>query len=350
MKEEIVNISFPGLGIDEFSLNKIAFTLFGKLEVRWYGLLITCGIALAFLYTIWRGKKNEKIVADDIIDIGIVTVIMGVIGARLYYVLTDSGNTYESFLDVIALWNGGLGIYGGIIGGCLGIVIACLFKKISWRKLFDMAGPGVMIAQALGRWGNFCNGEAYGYRITETTSFYFFNKEHVLASGEGSLFHTLRMGLTPNMYSTGTTYYFHPTFLYESLWNVLGFVLINLFYKHKKFDGQVALFYFMWYGFGRMFIEGLRTDSLYLPGTSVRISQLVGLLCFTVGTALFVIFGIICGKKKPLEPLAVEGAVEPSAEPACVEEITAEETAQPEEESSEETQPDEEQNDENLTE
>ena len=116
--KEIVNISFPGLGIDEFSIRKIAFTLFGKLDVRWYGILITLGILLAVLYTIWRGKRNEGILSDHVIDVALVTVVLGVIGARLYYVLTDSGNTYESFLDVIAIWEGGLGIYGNVV--CLG--------------------------------------------------------------------------------------------------------------------------------------------------------------------------------------------------------------------------------------
>lgn len=297
--QEIINISFPGLGIDEFSLNKIAFTLFGKFEVRWYGILITLGILLAVLYTMWRGKRNEKIVTDDVIDIALVTVVMGVIGARLYYVLTDSGNTYDSFLDVIAIWEGGLGIYGGIIGGCLGIVLACAVKKISWRKLFDMAAPGVMLAQAVGRWGNFCNGEAYGSLIGETTSFTFFGTEHILTAGEGSFFHTMRMGLSPNMYSGVQTYYFHPTFLYESLWNILGFVLVNLFYKHKRVDGQVAILYFAWYGFGRMFIEGLRTDSLFIPGTNLRISQCVGLLCFLAGLALFLLCFFLGRKKEP---------------------------------------------------
>ena len=215
--KEIVNISFPGLGIDEFSIRKIAFTLFGKLDVRWYGILITLGILLAVLYTMWRGKRNEEILSDHVIDVALVTVVLGVIGARLYYVLTDSGNTYESFLDVIAIWEGGLGIYGGIIGGCLGILLTCHLKKISWRKLLDMAAPGVMLAQAVGRFGNFCNGEAYGSLIGETTAFTFFGKEHILNAGEGSLFHTLRMGLSPNMYSSVQTYYFHPTFLYESL-------------------------------------------------------------------------------------------------------------------------------------
>ena len=306
---EIVNISFPGLGIDEFSIRKIAFTLFGKLDVRWYGILITTGILLAVLYTVWRGKRNEKILSDDVIDVALVTVVLGVIGARLYYVLTDSGNTYESFLDVIAIWQGGLGIYGGIIGGCLGIVLACRVKKLSWRKLLDMAAPGVMLAQAIGRFGNFCNGEAYGSLIGETTAFTFFGKEHILSVGEGSLFHTLRMGLSPNMYSSVQTYYFHPTFLYESLWNLLGFVLVNLFYKHKRMDGQVFLFYVSWYGFGRMFIEGLRTDSLLIPGTDLRISQCVGLLCFVAGLVLFVLCFFLGGKKTPKVQVA-EGAQE----------------------------------------
>lgn len=306
---EIVNISFPGLGIDEFSIRKIAFTLFGKLDVRWYGILITTGILLAVLYTVWRGKRNEKILSDGVIDVALVTVVLGVIGARLYYVLTDSGNTYDSFLDVIAIWQGGLGIYGGIIGGCLGIVLACRVKKLSWRKLLDMAAPGVMLAQAIGRFGNFCNGEAYGSLIGETTAFTFFGKEHILSVGEGSLFHTLRMGLSPNMYSSVQTYYFHPTFLYESLWNLLGFALVNLFYKHKRMDGQVFLFYVSWYGFGRMFIEGLRTDSLLIPGTDLRISQCVGLLCFVAGLVLFVLCFFLGGKKTPKVQVA-EGAQE----------------------------------------
>ena len=194
--------------------------------------------------------------------------------------------------------NDGLAIYGGIIGGCIGILIMCRIKKIRWQKVFDMVAPGVMIAQSLGRWGNFFNGEAYGYAIGDTTKFYFFDTEHVLASGEGTLFHTLRMGL----YNGFSKIYYHPTFLYESLWNLLGFVLINLIYKRKKFDGQIALLYFTWYGFGRMFIEGLRTDSLYIPGTTFRISQCLGLFFFVTGLTLLIVFSIL---KKNVSVLAV---------------------------------------------
>ncbi len=305
-------VSFPGLGIEETELNKIAFTLFGKLEVRWYGLIITLGIIFAVAYVIFRGKKNEHVIMDDIVDIALLTVILGIIGARAYYVLT-SLDQYETFGEALAIWNGGLGIYGGIIGGCLGIVIMCYFKKISWRKLFDMAAPGVMIAQAMGRWGNFFNGEAYGYPITDTTRFFFFNKEVTLPSGEGTFFNTLRMGLN----QWGTTTYYHPTFLYESVWNILGFVLANVIYKHKRFHGQIALFYFTWYGFGRMFIEGFRTDSLYVPGTSIRISQLVGLLCFIGCGAALLVLTILTRKREPLlvlENAAYEAAKKIEAE------------------------------------
>ena len=298
-------VSFPEWGIGELTLNKVAFTLFGKLEVRWYGLIITLGIIFAVLYVIQRGKKYEKVSSDDIIDIGILTVLLGVIGARLYYVLTSPGQ-FNSFEELIAIWNGGLGIYGGIIGGCLGIVIVCLIKKISWRKLFDMAAPGVMLAQAMGRWGNFFNGEAYGYAIGDTTKFYFFQNEFLLPSGEGTFFHFMRMGLK----QFGTWVYYHPTFLYESVWNLLGFALANLIYKHKKFHGQIALMYFTWYGFGRMFIEGFRTDSLYIPGTGLRISQCVGLFCFVVGGTLLLVLSLRFRRAKPL--IAAKGAEEAS--------------------------------------
>ena len=305
-------VSFPGLGIEPIELNKIAFTLFGKLEVRWYGLIITLGIMLAVAYVIFRGWRNEHVISDDIIDIALLTVILGVIGARAYYVLTTL-DQYKTFGEAIAIWNGGLGIYGGIIGGCIGIVIMCLVKKISWRKLFDMAAPGVMIAQAMGRWGNFFNGEAYGYPIGETTRFFFFNKELVLTSGEGTIFNVFRMGLQQFGYTT----YYHPTFLYESVWNILGFILVNILYKHKRFHGQWALFYFTWYGFGRMFIEGFRTDSLYVPGTNVRISQLLGLVFFVGAGIALLVLTILTRKRERLlvlEDAAYEAAKKVEAE------------------------------------
>ena len=259
------------IGIENFTVNRTAFTIpiFGGIEIRWYGIIITTGIILAFIYSARRAKQ-EGIILDDLLDIGIFTVIFAVVGARLYYVLT-SLDEYSSFYDIIAIWNGGLAIYGAIIAGGITVFIVCRYKKINYLKAFDMIAPGVLIGQILGRWGNFFNGEAYGEVVKEGSPLYF-----------------LRLGLLPNMKSATTMYYFHPTFLYESLWNLVGFLIINALYRKKKFNGQIFLMYITWYGFGRMFIEGLRTDSLMVG--AFRISQLVGFSSFVVGAILLVVF------------------------------------------------------------
>ena len=211
-----ITVSFPGLGIDEFQLNKIALTLFGKVEIRWYGLIITTGIILAVLYCAYRSAE-VGITKDDLLDMALYTVIFGVLGARLYYVLMTIGvYPYKSLLDVIAIWEGGLAIYGGVIGGSLAICIYCRLKKIPMLRALDMAAPAVMIGQFMGRWGNFFNGEAYGYEVPEGSPLYF-----------------LRMGLIPNINSSSRMEYFHPTFLYESVWNIIvsqvgGFVCFAL--------------------------------------------------------------------------------------------------------------------------
>lgn len=276
-----ITVSFPGIGIEDFTVDSVAFTLpFGEngFPVMWYGVIIALGMVLAVAYTYYRCRQ-QNISGDDVFDIAIFTVLFGIIGARLYYVLFKLEN-FNSLADVFDIRGGGLAIYGGVIAGALTIFIICKFiKKISWQKFFDSVAPGVMIAQAMGRWGNFFNGEAYGSIVEEGSPLYF-----------------IRMGLLPNMNSYTTMYYYHPTFLYESLWNIIGFILINVFYKTKKFDGQIALYYFIWYGFGRMFIEGLRTDSLYIGNTGIRVSQLLGLLLWVVGVGLLV-YGLVKTKK-----------------------------------------------------
>lgn len=275
----MVDISFPGLGIETFSLNKTAFELFG-LDVRWYGVCIMLGIIFAFGYTIFRSKQ-EGFTQDDVLDVGLYTVVAGILGARLYYVIMKpeiyfraDRTLWQNLSEIVNIRGGGLAIYGGIIGGALAILIYCYVRKKDWRRLLDMVSPGVMFAQAMGRWGNFFNGEAHGGIVTEGHPLYF-----------------IRMGLFPNDLHTPDMAFVHPTFLYESLWNILGFVLINAFvYRRKKFNGQIVLTYLAWYGFGRMLIEGLRTDSLYLGGgdEGIRVSQLVGLLCFLACTGLIV--------------------------------------------------------------
>lgn len=256
-------ISFPGLGIGEMEINPTALS-FGKVSIAWYGLIITCGIIFSALYIYMRGKKL-KLIADDLIDVAFCTVIPGIIGARLYYVFFDfleRPDNYTSFYDVIAVWEGGLAIYGGIIFGALGALIGLRWKKIRIPAFFDLLAPAVQMAQAIGRWGNFCNAEAYGGATTLPWRMRIVNDYHP-------------MGIEV-----------HPTFLYESLWNVLGFTLLCLYTKKKKFDGEIFFLYLGWYGLGRMFIEGLRTDSLYLGG--LRVSQWLAGACLIVAVVMLI--------------------------------------------------------------
>ena len=284
-------ISFPGLGIKEFKLNPIAFEIFGK-PVAWYGIIISFAMILAVLYVLYRAKQSDSIKQDDVFDYAIWAIPLGVIGARIYYVATKfedykADSILETFKNCIAIWEGGIAIYGAIIGGALGLIIASRIKKIKPLKIFDMVAPAVMIAQAIGRWGNFCNAEAHG--------------------GPTSL--PWRMGIRND--ENPTAIFVHPTFLYESLWNILGFILINLFYKKKKYDGQILVMYLTWYGFGRLLIEGLRTDSLYVLG--FRISQIVGFLCFFIGICILTAMEIIRYLRKKDASAVTEAAVNEEA-------------------------------------
>ena len=279
-------ISFPGLGIQNLKINRVAFKI-GSLTVYWYGIIITLGIVAAVSYA-WFMFKKRGLKTDDLLDMTIWGVVSGVVGARLYYVLMKL-DSYTDFWSIFKIWEGGLAIYGGIIGGGIAVFIVCKKKKVSFFKVADCVMPGIMLAQALGRWGNFTNGEAYGYEVAEGSPLYF-----------------LRMGIYPHTNAAITAganhiAYVHPTFLYESLWNITGFIIINIifcFMKRKRFDGQTFFACVAWYGFGRTFIELLRTDSLYLFG-AVRVSSLVGIICFLVGTAMF-IYLTVKGKKAAL--------------------------------------------------
>lgn len=275
-------LSFPGLGIGEFEVNSEAFKIFGT-SIAWYAVLITFGMVLCTLYVVYTASKIG-ISSDDVLDFALLVIPIGIIGARLYYVFSEI-EYYDTFKDVINIREGGLAIYGGIIAGGLTVLAMCYFKKVNFFAFADCVAPGVLLAQGIGRWGNFMNGEAFGAEVT------------------GNLF--CRMGiLNHNSISTFKTVemvYVHPTFLYESLWNLTGFLLVNLYAKFvgKKYDGQLFLFIFGWYGFGRMFIELLRTDSLYLGDTNIRISSLLGGIIFAITASCLIYFAI----KKPNKPL-----------------------------------------------
>ncbi len=279
-------ISFPGLGIDSFSVNsQVSFggkplEIFG-MSIAWYAVFITLGMILCVCYIIFMSKKIG-ITSEDVIDFALFVIPIGIVGARLYYVLSEIEH-YDSFKDVINIREGGLAIYGGIIAGGLTVLVMCYIKKINFLAFADCVSPGVILAQAVGRWGNFMNGEAFG---AETDIF-------------------IRMGLknvvTLRTFGTTEMVYVHPTFLYESLWNLLGFALVNVYAKFvgKKYDGQLFLFVFGWYGLGRMFIELLRTDSLYLGNTNIRISSLLGGVIFVITLGFLIYFAI----KKPTKKL-----------------------------------------------
>lgn len=262
-------ISFPGLGIGEMEIHRVALSM-GPIKIYWYGLIMTLAIVLGFAFACIRAKK-VGISFDTMLDYVIFVVIFSIIGARLYYVVF-SGQTYDSFYDIIAVWNGGLAIYGGLIAGFFTIMIVSKIKHISFPKMLDIVAPAAMLGQAIGRYGNFMNGEAYGYN-PEKIALYADNIFRMDIRAEGSDFvrHTL------------------PTFLFESVWNVIGLlVIVFIVDKIKKYDGQVVLFYLTWYGFGRGWIEMLRSDSLYL--FDIKISSLVGFLCFITGVILMSVF------------------------------------------------------------
>lgn len=289
----ISEISFPGLGIDNFYVDNEAFSIFG-ISIAWYAVIITCGMLCAILYATRQAKKIG-VTFDDISDFALWTIPVGIIGARLYYVLT-SLEKFNSFAEVLNIRNGGLAIYGGIIAGAATVFIVSIIKKIDFLALADCVAPGVLLAQGIGRWGNFMNGEAFG---AETEGF-------------------LRMGIQNivSEYTFGTSemVYVHPTFLYESLWNLLGVLLVYLYgrYLKKKYDGELFIMTFGWYGLGRMFIEGLRMDSLYTEifGLEFRTSQVLAAIIFTVCLALYIYFLI----KKPTKPFFYKEQVAEGAE------------------------------------
>lgn len=244
---EIYHVKFAGLNTT-FNTRPVAFSI-GNLSVRWYGIILCIGFLLAFFYC----KKNASrfgVDFDKFFDVIIISSICGIVGARLYYVLFYPGDTYiKEPLKILKLNEGGIAIYGGIIGAIIPGYFLCRLKKIDFKKALDLTSMSFLIGQAVGRWGNFFNQEAFGSKTD----------------------------LPWGMVSENTfNEYVHPCFLYESLLCIVGFILLHTYVrKAKTFDGEVFALYTIWYSFGRFFIEALRTDSLMLPGINIKVSQLV---------------------------------------------------------------------------
>lgn len=258
-------ITFPLFG-DAFRLDFPSyFTVFGW-KVHWYGVIIAIGFLLAVIYAMKRAPQFG-LTEDSIIDLLLCGVIPAVVCARAYYVIFEWDSYKDDFWSVFQIWNGGLAIYGGVIGCVIGILIYSRVKKVKKTPVLDLVSLGLLIGQAVGRWGNFTNREAMSERLTGAAA---------------NL--PWRMGLV----TEAGTYYYHPCFLYESLWNIIGFILLHFYSKKRKYDGQIFLMYLVWYGLGRVWIEGLRSDSLYIPGTNLRVSQIIALLCIIVGGIILI--------------------------------------------------------------
>ena len=258
-------ITFPLLG-DGFRLDFPSyFTVFGW-KIHLYGVIIAIGFLLAVFYGMKRARQFG-LTEDGIIDLLLCGIIPAVVCARAYYVIFEWDSYKDNLWSVFQIWNGGLAIYGGIIGCVIGILIYCKIKKVKKTPVFDIVSLGLLIGQSIGRWGNFTNREAMSERLTGAAA---------------NL--PWRMGLV----TEAGTFYYHPCFLYESIWNAIGFVLLHFYSKKRKYDGQIFLMYLVWYGLGRVWIEGLRSDSLYIPGTNLRVSQIVALLCVIVGVIILI--------------------------------------------------------------
>lgn len=247
------NISFPRLGLS-FDINPVAIKLPHFGGVHWYGIIIALGIILALCYCV-RVAQREGVPADNVYDTLIYSLPVAIICARLYYVIFSWDKYKGSPIDILKIWEGGLAIYGGIIGSVIAAVTYFKIKKLGILKMCDICCLGLIIGQTVGRWGNFVNAEAFG----------------------GYCGYIWGMSINGGMSV-------HPTFLYESLWNLAGFIFLSRLHKKRPFYGFTFFSYLTWYGTGRFFIEGLRTDSLYIG--SIRVSQLVALLCVVLGIAV----------------------------------------------------------------
>ena len=266
-------VQFPGLGLS-FEIDRVAFTI-GGVSIYWYGVCIAVGLCLALVFA-FRHSIEFGVDPDGMVDVILIGVVLGIASARAYYVAMAPFK-YQSIWEMIAIRDGGLAIYGGIIGGFLFGGLACKWRKVPVLPMFDLTAMGFLVGQCCGRWGNFFNQEAFGANtklpwgmISNTTMEYISNHYDELGGKVSAL--------DP----------IHPCFLYESIWCLIGFIILHFYLKHRKFDGEVFLMYTGWYGLGRFFIEGLRTDSLYLG--NIRVSQLVAGTCVLASLVLIIVF------------------------------------------------------------
>ncbi len=329
----IYHVSFPGLGW-EFTLDRVAFTIFG-MPIYWYGVIIATGLLLGMVY-VFAQSKHYGVDADRMVDVILIGTVCAIIGGRAYYVATAPFE-YGSVWEMLDIRLGGVAIYGAVIGAFLSGVFACKWRKVPVLPMFDLASQGFLIGQCIGRWGNFINQEAFGTNTTLPWGMYSEGTANYLSSVQATL---AAQGVTAD-----PSLPVHPTFLYESLWCALGFLLIFLYQKRRRFHGEITLMYVMWYGLGRFFIEGVRTDSLMIG--PLRISQVVAAASVLAAFALW----LVLRKKYQGRPLVIpalpqkgkpEAAETPQPEAAPAAETEAPETPEQPEEAAPQIQADEE--------
>lgn len=270
------HVEFPGLNL-AFTLDRVALSL-GGFNVYWYGVLIAGGMLLALLFA-FHYAPDFGIDGDRFVDVVAIGTVMSIVCARVYYVAMAPFE-YSSFWEMIDIRLGGIAIYGAVIGAVVFGGLAAKWRGLPVLPTFDLVAIGFLIGQGIGRWGNFMNQEAFGTNTTLPWGMYSEGTRSYLASVQAEL---AAAGVVVDPSQP-----VHPTFLYESLWCLLGFVLLALFMKKRHFDGEISLLYLIWYGAERMVVEGLRTDSLYIGNTHLRASQLLAAVCVVVGLVLLV--------------------------------------------------------------
>ncbi|HDI8168675.1 TPA: prolipoprotein diacylglyceryl transferase [Staphylococcus aureus] len=254
------------MGIVFNYIDPVAFNL-GPLSVRWYGIIIAVGILLGY-FVAQRALVKAGLHKDTLVDIIFYSALFGFIAARIYFVIFQWPYYVKNPSEIIKIWHGGIAIHGGLIGGFIAGVIVCKVKNLNPFQIGDIVAPSIILAQGIGRWGNFMNHEAHGGPVSRA----FLEKLH------------LPNFIIENMYINGQ--YYHPTFLYESIWDVAGFIILVNIRKHLKL-GETFFLYLTWYSIGRFFIEGLRTDSLMLT-SNIRVAQLVSILLILISISLIV--------------------------------------------------------------
>lgn len=274
MTDTMTVVYFKGI-TRGFSVSSVLtdFSLFGiPLHVRWYGVIIAFGFLLAVLFG-GRMAYKWKMNLDKMLDVLIYGTIFGILGARLYYVIFQWENYAGNFASIFKIWEGGLAIYGGLIGGLLAAYVTCKVRKLNFRNLLDMSAMSFLIGQGIGRWGNFTNQEAFGTNTNLPWGMWSEKTAEYINANQAEF---LKRGITVEAGTYLNKAYVHPTFLYESLWCLLGFAILYIICrKFRRFSGQIILCYGVWYGTGRAVFEGFRTDSLYIGNTGLRASQIL---------------------------------------------------------------------------